>query len=79
MTSKSSKVLKNSKRITVNEAKIKVYQDKTKQEYLEKKKKIEAENTFKPAINKKTKAICKDRYTIEKSPDGKEKVKSILF
>ena len=32
--------------MVANEAKIKKYSDKTKQEYLEIKKKIEAENTF---------------------------------
>lgn len=43
------------------------------------KKKIEAENTFKPKINSQTKKICSERYTVEKSPDGKEKVKDVLF
>lgn len=65
--------------MVANEAKIKKYSDKTKQEYLETKKKIEAENTFQPKINPKTKNLCKDRYTVEKSPDGNEKVKPILF
>jgi len=71
--------LKKSKQISTNEVRINKYAERSKKDYLEQKKKIEENITFQPSISKITKQICKDRFTIEKSPDGQNKVKSILF